>query len=284
MTAPALAHRPRTLTAQIPAGGRLVASAFLIFCVVVDLWPTLVAPGDPLRTDLALAHSAPSLQHLFGTDQLGRDVFTRVVHGARLSLLIGTAATLLAVLVGIVLGLAAGLGNRVVDSVLSRVVDLMGAFPEILLALVLITLLDKGTTNLIFAIGIATAPRYARVVRAEARRVDHSEYVAQAGLLSTSRTRIVLRHILPNALGPLPLLITLGIGTSILGAAALSFIGLGPQPPSPEWGAMLSEARDDLRIAWWSVAFPGLAITATVIATTVLGRAGQHRFERRRAQ
>lgn len=276
------ARRPRIhLAASAVPIGAWIASVFLVLCVIAVLRPSLIAPGDPLHTNLSLAHTMPSIEHLFGTDQLGRDVFTRVIHGARLSLLIGVAATLVAVLIGVCLGTFAGLGNRPVDTALSRLFDLMGAFPEILLALVLITVTGSGTINLIFAIGIASAPRYARVTRAEIRRAALSEYVAQARLLTFSRTRIVLRHILPNALGPLPLLVTLGIGTSILGAAALSFLGFGPHPPTPEWGSMLSEARGDLRIAWWSVTFPGLAIAATVVSTTVLGRAGQHRFERR---
>ncbi|WP_055477067.1 ABC transporter permease [Gordonia sp. HS-NH1] len=260
------------------AGGVLVALALAVAV------PSVFAAGDPLHTDLAISHQAPSLTHPFGTDQLGRDVWTRVVHGARLSLFIGVAATLLAVAIGVPAGLLAGLGNRVVDTVLSRFFDLLGAFPEILLALVLITLTGSGTANLIVAIGIASAPRYARVMRAETSLVHRSAFVAQAGLLTPSRWRIVLRHTLPNAIGTLPVLVTLGLGTSILGAAALSFLGFGPQPPTPEWGALLAEARDDLRIAWWSVLFPGVAVTATVIATTVLGRAAQRRFERRVAR
>ncbi|TLG13864.1 ABC transporter permease [Nocardia cyriacigeorgica] len=257
------------------------AAAVLALAALAALAPGLLGPGDPLRTDLLAAHQPPSAAHLFGTDQLGRDVFTRVVHGARLSLTIGVSATALAVLIGVTLGLIAGIGNRVVDAIASRVFDLLGAFPEILLALVLITFTGTGTPNLILAIGIAAAPRFARVMRAETRAVRGSDYVAQAGLFTRSRTRIVLRHILPNALRSLPVVVTLGLGTSILGAAALSFLGFGPQPPEPEWGSMLAEGHGDLRIAWWSVAFPGAAITVVVLATTVLGRYGGHRFERR---
>ncbi|MDL9947937.1 ABC transporter permease [Gordonia sp. ABSL11-1] len=261
--------------------GLRVSAVFLLLIVVAIVWPAVFAPGDPLHTDLSIAHQAPSMSHVFGTDQLGRDVWIRVVHGARLSVFIGVAATAVAVAIGVPLGLAAGLGNRFLDTVLSRFFDLLGAFPEILLALVLIAITGTGTTNLIMAIGVASAPRFARVMRAETRLVDRAEFIAQAGLLTRSRWRIVLRHTLPNAIGTLPVLITLGLGTSILGAAALSFLGFGPQPPTPEWGAILSEARDDLRIAWWTVFFPGVAITATVIATTVAGREAQRRFERR---
>lgn len=257
------------------------ASAFLALCALIVVWPSLIASSDPLRTDLSHAHSSPSLSHWFGTDQLGRDVFTRVVHGARHSLFIGATATLVAVTIGVVLGLLAGIGSRVVDQVLSRVFDLLGAFPEILLALVLIAFTGAGTWNLILAIGIASAPRFGRVMRAETLVVRDAVYVAQARLLTGSKAAVVWRHVLPNALGTLPVLITLGLGTSILGAAALSFLGFGPQPPAPEWGSMLAEARGDLRIAWWSVYFPGIAVTATVVAATVLGRYWQRRFERR---
>ncbi|MFE7740944.1 ABC transporter permease [Nocardia sp. NPDC057455] len=259
----------------------LIAAAVLVLAVLAALAPALVASGDPLQTDLIAAHRPPSLSHPFGTDQLGRDVFTRVVHGARLSLFIGVSATALAVLLGVSAGLLAGIGGRVLDAIASRTFDLLGAFPEVLLALVLITFTGTGTGNLVLALGIAAAPRFARVMRAETRAVRGSDYVAQASLLTRSRARIVLGHILPNALRSLPVVVTLGLGTSILGAAALSFLGFGPQPPDPEWGSMLAEAHGDLRIAWWSVAFPGAAITVVVLATTVLGRYVGHRFERR---
>ncbi|MEU1960015.1 ABC transporter permease [Nocardia sp. NPDC019255] len=259
----------------------LIAGAVLVLAVAAALVPTLLASGDPLQTDLVAAHRPPSLSHPFGTDQLGRDVFTRVVHGARLSLFIGVSATALAVLLGVSAGLVAGIGGRVVDAVASRAFDLLGAFPEVLLALVLITFTGTGTANLVPALGIAAAPRFARVMRAETRAVRAADHVAQARLLTRSRARIVVRHILPNALRSLPVVVTLGLGTSILGAAALSFLGFGPQPPDPEWGSMLAEAHGDLRIAWWSVAFPGAAVTVVVLATTVLGRHVGHRFERR---
>ncbi|GAC67862.1 ABC transporter permease [Gordonia soli] len=275
----------RRWSVPLPRGpvGVWIAGGFLAALVVAVAFPVVFALGDPLHTDLAAVHNAPSVAHPFGTDQLGRDVWTRVVYGARLSVFIGVAATLVAVAIGVPLGLAAGLGNRAVDIVLSRFFDLLGAFPEILFALVLITLTGSGTANLIIAIGIASAPRFARVMRAETARVAGADFVTHAGLLTRSRARVVWRHILPNAIGTLPVLITLGLGTSILGAAALSFLGFGPQPPTPEWGAILSEARDDLRIAWWTVFFPGVAITATVVATTIVGREVARRFERRTA-
>ncbi|MGW5452106.1 ABC transporter permease [Nocardia sp. NPDC003979] len=273
-------HRLVAVASKWPFGVT-VSAAVLALSAIAALAPDLLSGSDPLHTDLLAAHELPSLAHPFGTDQLGRDVLTRVVHGARLSLFIGLTATALAVAIGVTLGLIAGIGNRIVDAVASRAFDLLGAFPEILLALVLITFTGTGTANLILAIGIAAAPRFARVMRAETRAVRGSEFVAQAGLLTRSRARIVVRHILPNALRSLPVVVTLGLGTSILGAAALSFLGFGPKPPVPEWGSMLAEAHGDLRIAWWSVVFPGAAVTVVVLATTVLGRYAGHRFERR---
>lgn len=285
---------PNTLAASLPAvGGRTLARdaarhtgllvALLILALVglAVLHPGLFTSTDPLDSDMAGALQGPSGAHWLGTDHLGRDVFTRVVHGARHSVLIGVASTAIGVAIGLLLGLAAGVGPRWFDELVSRVFDVVGAFPDLLFALVLITLIGPGTTNVIAAIAIASSPRYGRVVRAETLRVKESEYVAQSRLAVASATRRVLRHVLPNALGTLPVLATLGVGTAILGAAGLSFLGFGPQPPSPEWGAMLAAARADLRIAWWVGFFPGLAITLTVIGTSVAGRHLQTRFERR---
>ncbi|WP_067672429.1 ABC transporter permease [Nocardia miyunensis] len=281
MTSTIGALRRRAVARRPASIGLLLALVFLALVVIAAVRPELFAPADPLRVDLTHTDAAPSFGHPLGTDQLGRGVWTRLVHGTRLSLFIGAAATTVAVVIGVPLGLLAGLGNRVLDAALSRLFDLFGAFPEILLALVLIAIVGSGTTNLVVAIGVAAAPRFARVMRAETKVVVESEYLTQARLLIRSRALLVLRHVLPNAIGTLPVLITLGLGTAILGTAALSFLGFGPQPPTPEWGAMLAESRDDLRIAWWSALFPGVAITATVIATTAVGHEVRRRFERR---
>lgn len=276
-------RRPGVSMPTVPVAGAVSVAVLVIYALAVA-WPALLAPADPLHTDLIRTLQAPSLQHPFGTDRLGRDVLSRVVHGARLSLLLGVAATALAATVGAVLGLLAGLAGRVADAALSRLFDLLGSFPELLLALVLIAFTGPGTTNLILAVGIASVPRFARVMRAETRAVASRDYVFQAELTTASRARIVWRHVVPNALGVLPMLVTIGLGTSILGAAALSFLGFGPRPPDPEWGSMLAESRGDLRVAWWAVTFPGIAITVTVIAAMVLGRSAQRRFERRVAR
>ncbi|MGU3498453.1 ABC transporter permease [Mycobacterium sp. C31M] len=261
--------------------GLIVAVAFLALLALAVMAPGVFTDRDPLASDMANALAAPGFEHVFGTDHLGRDVWTRVVFGARYSILIGVASTLLAVLIGVVLGLIAGVSHRWVNEAISRVFDAVGAFPDLLFALMLITLIGPGTGNVIAAIAIASAPRFGRVVRAETLRVRESDYVVQSRLAIASAVTRTVRHVLPNALGTVPVLATLGVGTAIIGAAGLSFLGFGPTPPLPEWGSMLSDARQDLRIAWWVGFFPGLFITLTVISVSITGRHLQRRFERR---
>ncbi|WP_430786050.1 ABC transporter permease [Actinoplanes sp. G11-F43] len=275
--------RPETrrLTLRQPRPGIAAAAVVLALVATAVAGPALFA-GDPLAADPMHVLEAPSAAHWFGTDQLGRDVFDRVVHGARHSLSIGVAATVIAVGAGILLGLLAGLTHRYADEALSRGFDALSAFPLVLLALLFIAIAGTGTASLIVAIGIATLPHYARVVRAQTLVVRRAPYVTHAVAFGTSRTRLVLRHVLPNVLGPIPVLAMIGLGEAVLIAAGLSFLGLGPQPPSPEWGAMLSEGRGYLHIAWWASILPGAAVTATVISLTVIGRHLQGRFEGRR--
>lgn len=286
---PAIAADPLTLGRPArqarrrgrPPVGVIAAGVVAGLLVVAVAWPGLLSGTDPLRADPLHVLSPPSAQHWFGTDQLGRDVYARVVFGARHSLAIGAAATLLAVIGGVVLGLGAGLANRYTDGVISRALDVLGAFPELLLALLVVAFTGPGSANVVLAIAIGSVARYARVMRAETLVVKGSGYVEQAVTLGWPRVRIVLAHVLPNALGPIPVLATIGLGSAVIAAASLSFLGLGPQPPSPEWGAMLSDGRNYLRVAWWGVVFPGGAVTLTVIALTVIGRYVQRRSEGR---
>jgi peptide/nickel transport system permease protein len=261
--------------------GLAAASGFLLLALAAALWPSLLTKGDPLAADPFRVLEAPSAQHWLGTDHLGRDVLDRIIHGAGHSLLIGASATLIAVTAGVLLGLAAGLAHRLADEALSRAFDALAAFPLLLLALLFIAIAGPGTVSLIIATGIATVPHYARVVRAQTFVVRQSAYVRQSVAFGLSRSRLVLRHVLPNVLGPIPVLAMIGLGEAILAAAGLSFLGMGPQPPSPEWGAMLSEGRGYLRIAWWSAILPGVAVTLTVLSLTVAGRHLQRRFEGR---
>jgi peptide/nickel transport system permease protein len=258
--------------------GSLVAGAALVPFALAAALPHLLASGSPITIDPVNALLPPSAEHWFGTDQLGRDLFARVVHGARPSLLIGAGATALAVVAGALLGLAAALGGRAADQVVMRVADVLMSLPQLLVALVVIAVLGGGTGNLVLAIAVAFAPGYARIVRAEALVVRASGYVEAARGLGLRRAVLVLRHILPNAVGPLLVLATVGFGTALIAGSGLGFLGFGAQPPAPEWGAMLAEGRDFLDSAWWLGVFPGAAITATVIAVNVLGHAARTRF------
>jgi peptide/nickel transport system permease protein len=257
------------------------STGILAVVLVAAFFPRLFSQIDPTATDLAAVNRPPSATNLAGTDYLGRDVFSRIVFGARYSLVIGLGATAISALAGVLLGLVAGISQRRVDTVVSRIVDILAAFPGILLALVMIALIGPGLGNLIVALGVSSIPSYARVVRAQTLQVVGSGYIEQARLLGLTRWRLTVRHVLPNALGVVPVLATIGLGGAVVGAAALSFIGMGPQPPTPEWGAILAESRAYLATAWWTGILPGVVLTATVIASTHLGRTWQAAYERR---
>ncbi|MDY7544148.1 MULTISPECIES: ABC transporter permease [unclassified Cryobacterium] len=264
-------------------GGRIrlaevLAAVFVLFLLVAALAPGLVAPGDPLAIDPRSAFQGPSWVHWFGTDESGRDVYTRVSHGTGSSLQIGVAATLIGLGLGAVLGTVAGMLGSVVDFTVNRLLEVMFAFPGLLLALLFIMIFGPGPATATFAVGLATAPGYARIIRAQLLSVRSSAFVEAATVLGRSRTRILVRHILPNTLAPLLVLGTLGIGQAIIWAAALSYLGLGAQPPAAEWGAMLSAGRTYLSTAVWMSFFPGLFVVLTSISATVLGRAVERRM------
>lgn len=268
--------RPQRRTRPVAA---IIAGGVLALLIISALAPGLFTSADPFATDLPSRNLPPGLQHLFGTDQLGRDVFARVVHGASISLSFGFTATVIAVAAGTLIGVSSGLAPRWLDNIVQRVLEILLALPELLIALVIVAILGGGTVNLVAAITIAAIPAYSRIVRATTLQVRQSPYVEAATALGQPRMAVILRHILPNVVGPLLVLATIGVGTAIIAGSGLSFLGLGPAPPSPEWGLMLSEGRNHLAQAWWVAVFPGLAITATVIGTTVLGRWIQTRFE-----
>ncbi len=276
-----LTHPPVTgdrTRRRLSRPGVALAGVVLVLLTLVAVDPGLFTSTAPNETDLARALSGPSGAHWFGTDQLGRDMFARVLYGARPSLLVGLGSTVFALLGGTAVGLAAALGGRVGDEALMRLVDVLLSLPPLLLALLAVTVLGTGTVNVMLAVAIAFAPGYARIVRAEALVVRRSGYVEAAVGLGLRRPVLVARHVLPNTLGPLLVLGTVGFGTSVIYASGLSFLGLGARPPSPEWGAMLSEGRDFLSSAWWIGVFPGLGITVAVIAVNVVGRYAQQRF------
>ncbi|MFC5834235.1 ABC transporter permease [Nonomuraea insulae] len=265
----------------MPAPRLLPPIVFLLLLALAVAVPGLLAGVDPLAADPLSALAPPGGEHWFGSDHLGRDVLARVVYGARHSISIGVAATALAVTSGVLLGLTAGLSPKWLDEALARAFDVLSTLPELLLALLIVAIIGPGTGNVIFAIAVAQIPNYARVIRAQTFVVRRSGYVEQAVTFGRSRLAINAGHVLPNVLGPIPVLATIGLGGAIIASSGLSFLGMGPQPPAAEWGAMLSEARNYLRVAWWEALFPGLAITLTVACLTVVGRRLQRRFEGR---
>ncbi|MBE8525360.1 ABC transporter permease [Amycolatopsis sp. H6(2020)] len=259
--------------------GLWTAVLVLVLITLAAAAPELFTSGQAHETDPLAALEGPSAAHPFGTDAIGRDVFTRVVYGARQSLLAGLGAALLAIVLGTLLGLVAALGGRTADEIIMRLTDVMLSLPTLLLALVVLTITGPGTFNAIYAIALYTAPGYCRLVRVQTQVIRRSGYLEAATAQGLTRTRIILRHIVPNAFTPLLVLATIEVGTALTAAASLSFLGLGAQPPAPEWGAMLAAGRDYFSVAWWMAVFPGAAITLTVLSITVVGGTLQRRLE-----
>lgn len=256
-----------------------VAGAVLAVIALAAVAPTLLATHDPLLTDVRSTLQPPSAAHWFGTDQSGRDVYSRVVHGAGRSVGIGLLATVLALIIGVAAGSLSAVAPRLVDTAAMRVVDVLLAFPEFLVALLVVAVLGPGAVNVAIAVTIAAVPVYVRLARAQTRSLAAAEHVEAARLIGVPAAVVHVRHVLPGVLGAVSVLATIGIGTSILAAAGLSFLGLGPTEPTPEWGLMLSAGRNLLLQAPWVAVFPGLAITATVVSVSVVGRVLRARAE-----
>ena len=255
----------------------MVSALVILLLVIAAVVPVLFAPGDPLAVHPSAGFQAPSLAHFFGTDESGRDIFTRIVHGTRASLVIGLSATAIGIGLALVLGLLAGLGPRWLDFGTTRFVEVLFAFPGLLLALLFIVIYGPGVVTSTIAVGLATAPGYARIIRSQVLVVKNAPYIEAATVLGRSRAQRVVRHLLPNVAGSLFVLATLGIGQSIVWASSLSYLGLGAVPPTAEWGAMLSAGRTYVTSFWWMTFFPGLFIVLSAAATTLLGRSLQQR-------
>ena len=246
----------------------LVVLALLAGCAV---FAPLLPLANPIQVDAPHALYSPGTPFLFGSDQYGRDVFSRVIYGGRVSLMVGPIAVVIALVPGVIVGLVAGYYGRWLDTLLMRIVDVMLAFPGILLALGIVAVLGPSLTSLMIAVGISSIPTYARLTRASVLSARENLYVDAARVVGAHDLAILSRHILPNVVAPVIVVSTLGVGAAILVAATLSFLGLGSQPPTPEWGRMLSEGRQYLREQWWIATFPGVAIMLTVLALNVLG-------------
>lgn len=263
--------RPAALT------GLAIVLAFLFLCGFAPL----VAPHDPYAQELMSALAPPSFTHPLGTDQYGRDVASRVLYGARYALLAIVVGDGLALGLGTVMGLVAGYLGRAVDAVLMRIVDVLLAFPYLLLALIIVAALGPSLLHSIIAIGIVYTPQYARLVRGQVLSVRQSDFVRAARALGASSGRIILRHVAPNSLSPVIVMATLQAGSVVVETAGLSFLGLGAQPPSPDWGALLADGQNYFLTAWWIATFPGLAIFLVVLGFNLLGDALRREFDPR---
>jgi peptide/nickel transport system permease protein len=251
--------------------GASVGALIVILIVLGGLLAPLLGRYDPLAQDLRLGSSAPSPQHFFGTDKLGRDVFARMLFGARVSVAIGFVAVGVAITAGTAIGVVAGFFRGTVGGVLMGAMDVMLAFPSIILAIAITTVLGPSITNLMLALGIVYVPQYARLARSSTLAVAQLEFIEAARALGVPTVRTLARHVLPNIAAPLLVQATLGIATAELEAAGLSYLGLGARPPAPEWGAMLNDARDYWISAPWALIFPGLSITVLVLGFNLLG-------------
>ncbi len=246
--------------------------AFVLFIVVImGLFGSFIVPYDPNGMDFADRFASPSFEHWMGTDDFGRDIFSRIIIGAGVSLQVGFVAVSVATIAGTSLGLIAGYSNRILDEVIMRAMDVLYAFPAILLAIAILAALGKGIGNAMIAIGLVYIPIFARISRGAVLGIRNEEFIIAAQAMGAGKIRIMLTHILPNVLSPIIVEITLSLAFAILAEAALSFFGLGTQPPDPSWGRMLSEGRDFFRQSGWMGVFPGLAIFFTVMGFNFLG-------------
>lgn len=270
------AGRPRSLWRD--AWARLIKNKAAMFgggvvvlLILASLAAPQIAPYDPLKQNLRENLLAPSPTHWFGTDVHGRDIFSRVLYGAAISLRIGFLGALLGGAIGIVLGLTAGFYGGAADMLIMRLVDIQLAFPGLLLAIAIIAAIGPGLENVIIAVGVFSVPTFTRVVRGSVLSIKQQDFVTAARTVGATSTRIMRLHLFPNILAPVLVLLTMRVATAILTAASLSFLGLGAQPPTPEWGAMLSDGRDYLVLAPHVATFPGLAILLAVLGFNLLG-------------
>jgi peptide/nickel transport system permease protein len=251
--------------------GATAGAAIILAILIGGIFAPIIGGHDPLAQDLGIGSIPPNPDHLFGTDKLGRDVFARILFGARVSIAIGFVSVGVAITLGTAIGLVAGYFRGALDNVLMAAMDMMLAFPSIILAIAITTILGPSITNLMIALGIVYVPQYARLARSSTLAVAQLEFVEAARALGVSTMRMLGRHLLPNIAAPLLVQATLGIATAELEAAGLSYLGLGARPPAPEWGAMLNDARDYWISAPWALIFPGVAITVLVLGFNLLG-------------
>jgi len=262
-------RRALSRLARRPAA--MIGLVVVVFFVVVAVFAPLVAPFDPLQTSWTAVRKAPSAAHVFGTDELGRDVLSRVIFGARASLLAGLVSVCISLTLGVPIGLLAGYAGRWPDALISRFTDAMLATPFLILAIALAAFLGPSLTNAMIAIGISATPIFIRLTRAQVLAVKVEDYIEAARAVGNSHLRIALRHVLPNVVPPLIVQATLAIAAAVIAEASLSFLGLGQQPPAPSWGSMLNTAKNYVENAPWMAVWPGLSIFLLVLSFNLLG-------------
>ncbi len=251
--------------------GALVGGALLLLIALSAATAPIIAPASPLAMTIGDRLQGPSLHHLMGTDEFGRDTFSRVLYGGRTTLWLGTLTVAISLIVGGALGMISGFYRSVADVIITRIIDILLAMPNFLLAMVLVFTLGVGNFQVMLAVAISSLPQYARIMRSSVFSAREELYVDAARVVGVPDTKIMFRHIAPNVIAPVLVVATLGLGGSILWIAGLGFLGLGAQPPVVEWGQMLAAARNLLSVAWWLMTFPGLAIMLTVMAVNLLG-------------
>jgi peptide/nickel transport system permease protein len=259
--------------ALLGTGPGRIGGMIILLLICTAIFAPAIAPYDPIKIDVPHRLTAPSAQHLFGADDIGRDVFSRVVYGSRISLRVGVVSVAIALAFGVTLGMIAGFYGGGVDTIIMRFIDILLAFPGFLLALAIVAMLGPSLTNAMIAVGIGEASGFARLVRGSVLSVKEKDYVTAAQVVGASNMRIMRTAVLPNVLAPIVILTTLLFPVAILAAASLSFLGLGAQPPSPEWGSMLVAGRTFITTAPWLINFPGLAIFITVLGFNLFGNA-----------
>jgi peptide/nickel transport system permease protein len=249
----------------------VLGAVIVLLFFAAALFGQLLAPHDPVAMNFGSRMSPPSFQHLMGTDEFGRDIFSRVLHGAAVSVQVALIAVSISTLIGVLLGAMAGFFGGWLEEVIMRLMDILFAFPAVLLAITVMAILGRGIENAMIAIAIVYVPIFARVARGAVLSVRQREYVTAATALGRSRQAVLIKHVLPNALGPIIAQVSISLAFAILAEAALSFFGLGTQPPDPSWGRMLAEGRSFMRQAWWLGVFPGLMIMLSVMGFNFLG-------------
>ena len=273
-----LSYRNKRLIRKFTRKRIIIYGSVLAVLVVLSLFAPYFAPYDPIQISME-GRKSPNVDHIFGTDRLGRDILSRIIYGTKYSLSIGIISVSIGLIFGTTMGVLSAYYGGLVDTIIMRFIDALLAFPGILLALVVIAVLGPGLFNVMLAVGISTVPEYARLARGKVLSVMQLEYIEAIHSIGGSNIRVILKHILPNISAPITILATLQVGNAILVGSGLSFLGMGAQPPTPEWGLMTAEGRNFMSQAWWISTFPGIAILITVISINQFGDGLREAFD-----